>query len=240
MIPRAGLIAAGDGSRLAKSHPATLKPLVPVSGVPLCHYVVRGLRAAGVKEITILLNSRGSAVRKSLEEAFPDMRWDFLCKDTASSWESFRLVSKTLAAAGDGGGDDGFLMGTIDALIPPAEVRRFADEARRGGAEAGLALTAFVDDEKPLWADLGEDGLVTGLGPDAAQRHFVTSGLYYLTPALAAAMPEASVHDSLRGWLRSLVQGGARVAGVPLAKTVDVDRPEDIVQAEGFVQANIW
>ncbi len=240
MTPRAGLIAAGDGSRLAESHPATVKPLIPVSGRPLCHYVVRGLRAAGVKEITILLNSKGSAVKESLEKAFPEIGWTFLCKDTASSWESFRLVSKSLAAAGTGGGDDGFLVSTIDALIPPAEVRRFADEARRGGSEAGLALTAFVDDEKPLWADLSENGLITGLGPDAAQRRFVTSGLYSLSSALAQGMPEASAHENLRGWLRALVKSGVRVAGVPLAKTVDVDRPEDIEHAEGFVQANTW
>ena len=44
MTIKAGIIAAGAGSRLAKSHPDTVKPLIGVSGKPLIHWVVDGLR----------------------------------------------------------------------------------------------------------------------------------------------------------------------------------------------------
>jgi len=65
----------------------------------------------------------------------------------------------------------------------------------------------------------------------------VTSGLYQMSRAVAAAMPPASAHDRLRSYWGGLIDGGERVLGVELSKTVDVDRPEDIREAEAFVHA---
>lgn len=228
---KVGIIAAGDGTRLQDSHPGTIKPLIPVRGKPLCHWVVAALREAGASDFTILFNSRGRRAQESLLAAFPGIRWTFLERDTASSWESFRLVAQTLAAAAPD-----FIISTIDAIIPPAEVRRFAQLSRSSGASCALALTRFVDDEKPLWADLGDDGMVTALGEDARAREYVTCGLYYLNAAVAASMPDAGSHGSLRQFLRAQVRTG-RTAGVALSKTLDVDRPEDIRQAEDFIAA---
>ena len=228
---KAGIIAAGDGLRLKSSHPGTIKPLVPVQGRPLCHWVVESLQRAGVQEFTVLFNSRGHRAQESLLTSFPALRWTFLSRDTASSWESFRLVARALAeTAGD------FLISTVDAIMAPAETRRFAQAARASGARAVLALTTFVDDEKPLWADLGPDGRVTALGNAARTRGHATSGLYYLTAAVVQAMPPAQSYGRLREYLQSLVAAGT-VAGVVLSRTLDVDRPEDVRQAEDFVAA---
>lgn len=229
MTSRAAIIAAGEGSRLRQSHPALIKPLVPVAGRPLCHWVTASLCAAGAREITVLLNSRSSSARQSLETAFPCVRWTFLQQDTASSWESFRLVSLNVSQTGPD-----FLVSTVDCLMPPAETERFARLACASGAPAALALTSFVDDEKPLWADL-VDGRVRALGDPVQGRRHVTAGLYYLTSKLASGMPAAAAHGSLRAYLGDLVENHP-VAGIPLAKTLDVDRPEDIVQAEAFIQ----
>lgn len=226
---RAAIIAAGEGSRLRESHPGMVKPLVPVAGRPLCHWVAEALNRAGAKDITVLFNSNGTQARRSLTDAFPQVRWTFLQQDTDSSWESFRLVSRHMARSGED-----FMISAVDSLMPPAETARFARSARASKADAALALTSFVDDEKPLWADLAQ-GRVSALGADAAQRRHVTAGLYYLTSALAADMPEAGAYGSLRAYLGALVRD-RNVAGIPLSKTLDVDRPEDIAQAEAFVK----
>lgn len=229
---RAAIIAAGDGSRLRESHPGLVKPLVKVAGRPLCHWVAGALGLAGIKDVTVLLNSSGGSVAESLTSAFPGLRWTFLQRDTASSWESFRLVSHALSAAGSD-----FLISTVDALMPPCELERFAKQAGASKAAAALALTSFVDDEKPLWADLHE-GRVTALGAEATEHKYVTAGVYYLTAGLAAAMPANEAYGSLRAYLASLVHT-QRVAGIPLSKTLDVDRPEDITEAEAFVKWSI-
>lgn len=225
---KAAIIAAGEGSRL-KGHASAIKPLVPVAGRPLSHWIVDGLRAAGCVELTVLTNSRGGAVAPSLSAAFPTVKFDFVTADTASSFESFRLVSLRLAET-----EEEFVVSTVDALIRPDDVARFIVECRRAKADAGLALTLHVDDEKPLWADVDRDARVTALGEKAVVRKWVTSGLYYLAPETAARMPEAGRFSRLRDYLSSLA-ASSEVLGVPLAKTLDVDRAEDVANAEAFI-----
>lgn len=228
----AGIIAAGEGSRLGASHPGVVKPLVPVAGRPLSHWTVGALRAAGARELTVLTNSRGGAVAPSLRAAFPDLAFDFLAADTASSFESFRLVARRLAEK-----NDSFLISTVDAIVPDEDVARFWSECRAARADAGLALTAHVDDEKPLWADVDEVGLVTAVGESARTRRLVACGLYYLTRDAAARIPAASAHARLRDYWAALCAEGARVAGPTLSKTLDVDRPEDVAAAEAHLKS---
>lgn len=226
---KAAIIAAGEGSRLAAAVPGLPKPLIPVAGRPLAHWVVDGLHAAGAAAVTVLTNSRGAAVAPDLAKAFPGLTFDAVTADTASSFESFRLVSLRLAAT-----EEAFLVSTTDALISPADVSRFWRECRDTTAEIGLALTSFVDDEKPLWADLADDGRISGLGAAAREKTAVTCGLYYMTRAAANRLPAADSHRRLRDFLASQAASG-RVHGVLLSKTLDVDRPEDLAAAETFL-----
>lgn len=224
---KAAIIAAGEGSRLRRL--SMIKPLVPVAGRPLSHWIVHGLRAAGCSDLTVLTNSRGGAVAPSLTAAFPGIKFDFVTADTASSFESFRLVSLRLAET-----EEEFVVSTVDALIRPADVKRFIAECRASKAHAGLALTLHVDDEKPLWADV-DGGRVTALGDDAKRKNAVTCGLYYMTRKAAATLPRADRHSRLRDFWRELVASGEAVMGITLSKSLDVDRPEDLGAAESFL-----
>lgn len=226
---KGGIIAAGEGSRLAKSRAGTVKPLIPVAGKPLVHWVVDGLRSSGCREITVLTNSRGGAVRPYLTAAFPGVEFDFVTADTASSFESFRLVSLRLAET-----EEEFVVSTVDALIRPEDVLRFISECRAAKADAGLALTLHVDDEKPLWADVDASGRVTALGDGAKRKDAVTCGLYYLTRAAARRLPDADAYSRLRDFWTKLA-ADACVRGVLLSKSLDVDRPEDLDAAESFL-----
>lgn len=225
----AGIIAAGEGSRLASASAGLPKPLIPVGGRPLACWVMEGLSAAGAVSVTVLTNSRGGAVAPRLAADFPALAVDPLTADTASSFESFRLVARRLAER-----EEAFLISTTDALIPPLEVARFWRECLAMDGELGLALTAHVDDEKPLWADLDAAGRVTGLGPEARKRDAVTCGLYYMTRAGAERLPDAGRHGRLRDFLSAQAAAG-RARGVLLSKTIDVDRPEDLPAAESFL-----
>ncbi len=203
--------------------------MIKIAAKPLIYWVVVGLRSSGCKEIVVLTNSRGGSVSAYLTAAFPDVSFDFVTADTASSFESFRLVSLRLAETAKD-----FVISTVDALVKPEDTARFINECRASRAEAGLALTAHVDDEKPLYADVDEVGLVRALGPDAKTRRFVTCGLYYMTGAAAKRLPAANAHGRLRDFLSALA-AEARVAGVLLSKSLDVDRPEDVAAAEAFL-----
>lgn len=230
----AGIIAAGEGSRLRASHPQVLKPLIPVAGSPLCHWVAGSLQRAGITDILLLHNSGGGDIPESLQTAFPVLRWRFLQRDTASSWESFRLVSRRLAES-----SPGFLISTVDALIPFTEIKNFAALAASDKkAVAAMALTEFVDDEKPLRAEMDSSGRLTSLG--GAAGRYVTSGLYYMTAAEARRMPAASRYSALRDYWIGLLSQGRFVRGIRLSKTIDVDRPGDIAAAEDFLKEACW
>lgn len=226
---KAAIIAAGEGSRL-KSHSAMIKPLILIAAKPLIYWVVFGLRSAGCKDIVVLTNSRGGEVAPYLTAAFPDVNFDFVTADTASSFESFRLVCQRLATATDGG----FVVSTVDALIKTDDVKKFITECRASKAAAGLALTTFVDDEKPLWADV-DGARVTALGDDARRKDAVTCGLYYMTRKAATALPQPDRHSRLRNFWQALIASGETVMGVTLSKSLDVDRPEDLAAAESFL-----
>lgn len=230
--PAAGVFAAGEGLRLQAAGP--VKPMIRVAGRPLCEWVVGGLRAAGAGEVLVLVNSRGSQVPEALRRAFPGLKLDFLVRDTATSWESFRLVSRALAARAES-----FVLSTVDALIPPEEAARFMDEAR-GSTLPALALTSPQPDDKPLWAELGPDGLIGALGAECRRREHVTAGLYGLSAAEALRLPAADAFATLRAfWTERARRGGVR--GIPIGPTRDVDRPEDIPRAEAFLkEATAW
>lgn len=229
-----GIIAAGDGSRLKADFPQTIKPLLPIRGIPLVHWTSSSLISAGSNNIAILFNSKATAARDYLESRHWPVHWDFIVADTSCSWESFRLISHRLAAS-----CEQFLISTVDALIPADEISRFARTALAAlpndKPAAALAVTCFVEDEKPLWADLDETGRITAFGSSSRQRKFVTCGLYALNRLLVERMPEAQAYDSLRAYWGTLLNENVSLYGLPLTKTVDVDRPEDVATAEEFV-----
>ena len=234
-IRRAGIIAAGLGSRLAHIHPGLPKPMIPVSGKPLLYWIAACLRNAGFESVTILLNSNGDDARAYAQKHIKDLSWSFLRADTDSSFDSFRLVAEALAQS-----PEPFCISTVDALIPPAETARFAENALRAfdnqkKPDAALALTRFVEDEKPLWADTDDNGQISALGERARRKDAVTCGLYALSRETALELPPQGTFARLRDFWSDIISRGKRVRGVLLADTVDVDRPEDIPAAEKVI-----
>ena len=88
----------------------------------------------------------------------------------------------------------------IEIGKPGDDLARFAREAFGGTPApiAALALTRFVDDEKPLWADLSPQGVVEALGEGARRRKTVTCGLYGLTRKAVKKMAD-TINLDLQG-----------------------------------------
>jgi hypothetical protein len=162
-----------------------------------------------------LLNTRGGEVRRYLEQAFPGLGWRFLEWDSPSSWLSFQRVATELS-----GQAERFAISTVDALMRPEDVAEFVRRAESADADGTLAVTGFVEDEKPLWVDLAADGL------------------YALSRETARGLDKRR-HEKLRDFWTELVREGARVSSVTFEKTVDVDRPEDVRSAETFVRESL-
>lgn len=224
-LRRGGIIAAGEGRRLRAAGWALPKALVPVAGTPLVERVIRNFQAAGIASLVIIVNERSRECEPWLRARFPELDLQVLVKTTASSLESFQQVGARL-------GPGRAPISTVDAWCPASAFQTFLDGARRCPADATvLALTALAEDERPLWARLGQDGRVTGLG--GASGDVVTAGMYLVPERVRRLSPPPEVHR-LRDFLAWLFRRGEPIYGIVLPAVVDVDRAEDVAMAEAL------
>ena len=229
----AGLIAAGLGSRFVARGVVTPKPLVPVAGRPLIEWTVGQLAGAGCARITAIFNEAGAdACTAAINSAFPGTGLEVIRKSTASSFESFvEVVSRA--------GDAAMLVSTVDAVMVPGALRRFVAALASLPEDAlVLGVTAHVDDEKPLYVEVGPGGRITALGAGPAAH--VTCGVYRVPPGLLVSNGERSprpAYPALRALLGDLIARGVPAFAVDCGPTIDVDRPEDVAAAERLLAA---
>jgi len=230
---KAGLIAAGHGERLRAAGITVPKPLVEVAGRPLIDHVLDAVAASGIEELVCLFNQEADAVAAYCRARQRGPRLQILRRTTPSSMESLFTIAPHLR-------DGRFLLLTVDAVFAPAVLGDFLAAADvRADADVVLAVTDFVDDEKPLRLTLAPDGRVTALGAGAAASPLVTAGFYVFHPRVFDQVDAARAArlESLRAWLGHLRERGFRIDGVRTGKTIDVDRPEDIAAADAFVRS---
>jgi NDP-sugar pyrophosphorylase family protein len=232
---KAGLIAAGLGERLVGAGVDTPKPLVRVADKALVDHVLDAVAAAGIDEVACIFNAEpgSDAVEQHCRARHGAPRLTIVRRTTPSSMESLFTLAPHLEG-------ERFLLLTVDAVFAPAVLREFlAAAARHADADAVLAITDFIDDEKPLHAALDADGRIGAIGAAAAGSAWITAGFYVFHPRVFAEVEAArrGGFTALRQFLAHLLASGYRVAGAPMGKTMDVDRPQDIAAADAFVRS---
>jgi FMN phosphatase YigB (HAD superfamily)/choline kinase len=231
---KAGIFAAGQGARLRSI--GQPKPLITIGGQPLIAHVLESFAEVGASEVAIIINEEPAA---EVQRAVAERRWPFalrwIVKTTPSSMESFLRVIEALAADGSAGP---FLISTVDTILPPNAVAGFFREAGGTESDVTLAVNAPAEDDNPLWVRCPDkSSQIVALGDDAAGSGLATAGLYAVRPAIlreAAAAREEQI-TSLRKFLGRLLERGYSIAAVPIANSVDVDRPSDIIAAEELI-----
>jgi NDP-sugar pyrophosphorylase family protein len=233
---KAGILAAGRGERLRST--SQLKPLAKVGGQTLIEHVLSSMTKAGATEVVVIINEDSLAVRDHVAaRKWPfALRW--IVESTPTSMHSFLRLVETLAADGD---DGPFLLSTVDTVAGAQTFSRFIAEARRNeGAAMILALTSPGDDEKPLLVQTAPgNSRVLALGAAASPTPYATAGIYAVRASILREA-DAARHDgidALRTFLGRLLDRGYHLTGVPIADSIDVDRPADIGTAEAFLRS---
>jgi NDP-sugar pyrophosphorylase family protein len=226
---KAGIIAAGEGSRLRAAGITVPKPLVEVAGISLLERTLRALVDNGAEEIALITNTAEVADRARAMDLPVAVRT--VIKVTESSMHSLYELGAFLAG-------ERFVLCTIDSIILPDEFAGFVERFQeRSELDLLLSYTDFVDDEKPLRIAVDDRGGVTALGEAADRSPSVTAGLYGVGPAAFSLLGPALERGlkRLRNFLGFVLQTGLSVAGYRLSKAVDVDRVCDVEAAEAFL-----
>jgi NDP-sugar pyrophosphorylase family protein len=229
---RAGILAAGRGERLRTSA-SDLKPLVKVAGETLIDRVLHSMVEARVSDVAVIINEDSRAVRDHVAKRkwpFP-LRW--IVETTPSSMHSFLRLVEVLTTDGN---DGPFLISTVDTVAGPNAYGDFMERARAERAAMTLALTSPGDDEKPLLVRLATGELrITAFG----EGEYATAGVYAVRPIILREAEAARRDgiDALRKFLGRLLERGYPLAGIPIARSIDVDHPADIETAEIFLRS---
>jgi MobA-like NTP transferase domain len=135
-----------------------------------------------------------------------------------------------------------FLLATVDAIVPRTQFRHFAACAleltaseARSPLDGALGLVPWRGDLRPLFAEVGSDGLITGLGD--RQTSLVTAGLYIFSTGIFRFVDQARAAklSAMRQFLAHLVRSGIRLRAIELAGAIDVDEADDLEAARAML-----
>ena len=100
-----------------------------------------------------------------------------------------------------------------------------------------LAVTKFIDDEKPLCIDLDEENTILKFSDSKEGYSWATGGIYYFSPKIFDKMCFAlkTKVSRLRNFLRLLIKNDYKLKAFPFSKIIDVDHIQDIQRAQEFI-----
>ena len=101
-----------------------------------------------------------------------------------------------------------------------------------------MAVTDFIDDEKPLYISTDADLNITGFHDAATPEcNYISGGIYCLSHKAIDTLQKCMDMGlaRMRNFQRQLVADGLRLKACPFTKILDVDHASDIIKAEGFL-----
>ena len=224
---RFGIISAGEGSRLATEGFGQPKPLVPIDGVPMIERLVRIIMDYGAERIAVIVNGKSLETVRLLERLADEMPIDLVVKSTPTPMHSLMELVPYL-------GNDRFCVTTVDTVFPVSRFRAMMDEFSKTPYDGIMGVTSFIDDEKPLYVDTGDDMMIRGFLDEKTGCRYVSAGIYALK-ASALDVLKGCVESSqtrMRYFQRQLLESGMSLKAFDMGQVVDVDHVSDIAKAE--------
>lgn len=228
------IIAAGEGSRLQHEGVALPKPLVHIGGEAMIDRLIRIFRQNGATEIVIIVNTLNPLTEQHIRQLKAEGKADdirLVVKSTPSSMHSFAELSTYLA-------DGPFCLTTVDTIFNEQEFKEYIHYFNQCPYDGCMAVTEFVDDEKPLYVATDTDLFITGFHDTNEGDRFISGGIYCLRPNALNTLSKCleQGQSRMRNFQRALVADGLKLKAFAFEKILDVDHASDIIKAEDFLQ----
>lgn len=225
------IISAGEGSRLTQEGVTKPKPLVELNDMPMIERLIRIFMRQGADCIVIIINELVPETKEFLCHLQDTLPIELVVKTTPSSMHSFYEISHLLEG-------DRFCLTTVDTVFREEEFSQYIEAFRTSETDGLMAVTDFVDDEKPLYVSTDNLLRITGFydqkTPDC---RYISGGIYCLTSRALDTLNRCieQGQSRMRNFQRQLVADGLHLNAWPFEKIIDVDHVSDIVKAEEFL-----
>ena len=227
------IIAAGEGSRLAQEGVEKPKPLVEINGEPMIGRLVNIFCRCNAESISVIVNEQMRDVQAFVKALNPGVPLNMVVKSTPSSMHSFYELSRVMPSGK-------FCLTTVDTIFRETDFRGYIEAMEKSeGCDGMMAVTPFIDDEKPLYVET-DDGLNITAFSDTRNEgvKYISGGIYALGER-AVKVLERCMADGvsrMRNYQRALIAGGLHLKAYPIGKILDVDHAGDIAKAEAFLK----
>lgn len=227
------IIAAGEGSRLAKEGFTLPKPMVSLHGEMLIDRLIGIFMRNNAAKIMVIVNEESPLLEMHLMGLAENLPIQIVRKSTPSSLHSVYELFKSDPELSE------VCLTTTDTVFREEEFSAFISEFEENTTlEGQMAVTAFIDDESPLYVAVDDDDRITAFTDDnSTDTPFVSGGIYCLRRK-AIETVNAAVENGvsrMRNFQRQLVADGLHLKAYPFTKIVDVDHVSDIQTAELFL-----
>ena len=193
------------------------------------------------EEVVVIVNNLTSLVQEHLNRLDSKVPLKVVVKTTPSSMHSFYELSPYL-------GEGKFCLTTVDTVFREDEFKEYIEEYRSSDYDGMMAVTDFIDDEKPLYVSTNKKLDITGFHDSMedfyhseaflnfqAECRFISGGIYCLDGKSIQTLHRCMEQGMSRNFQRQLVADGLRLKARPFSKILDVDHASDIVKAEEFL-----
>ena len=230
------IIAAGEGSRLAKEGFSLPKPMVTLHGQMLIDRLIDIFIENNAESIRIIINEDSPALEAHLiaVTAFPI---EIIKQSTPSSLHSFNEILKVAGTRGS------VCLTTTDTVFREEEFKAFISGFEQNPKLDGLmAVTSFIDDESPLFVRVNAANQITSFtDTNSGNTPFVSGGIYCLRQKALETVVESVQNGTsrMRNFQRQLLYRGLKLMAYEFSKIVDVDHVRDIKTAEEFLNEEV-
>ena len=228
------IISAGEGSRLAQEGVQLPKPLVQLNGMAMIDRLIHIFAKNGAEQVVVIINNEVAQTKEHLAllKKVSEVPLEVIVKTTPSSMHSFYELSTYLK-------DDKFCLTTVDTIFREEEFSRFIETFKASDKDGLMAVTDYIDDEKPLYISTDEELNITGFHdartPDC---RYISGGIYCMNQNALSLLPDAMRKgiSRMRGFQQYLVDSGLQVQAHPFSKVIDIDHAADVEKAECFLK----
>jgi glucose-1-phosphate thymidylyltransferase len=233
------LLAGGHGTRLRPLTYTGNKHMLPIANKPMLMYGFDHLRAAGIKEIGIVLGP----LQEGILESFGDGS-KFNVKITYIDQPDPKGIAHAVLISKDFLDDDSFIVYLGDNLLKES-IPKLADEFQKSSADAMVVISKVKDPSRFGVVQIDGRKIVKLVEkPKQFLSDWALTGVYFLRPSIFSVIetlkPSWRNELEITEAIQSLLERGGSVTYHDVSGWwKDTGRPEDILEANRLVLTDL-